>query len=165
MALEPAVSELEQLKERPAIASLLSWKPGAVQAVNWDRNELTIWIEPIDLREACRHLRDDDATQFISLADITSVDWYPAEPRFEMVYSLLSHKLKERIRLKVKLSGQDPNVESLASLWPGASPFEREVYDLMGIRFQGHPDLRRIMMPDDWEGHPLRKDYPVEGYR
>jgi NADH-quinone oxidoreductase subunit C len=165
MALEPAVTELEQLKDRPAIASLLSWKPDVVQAVKWDRNELTIWISANDLRDACKRLRDDQATQFTFLADITSVDWYPAEPRFEVVYSLLSHKLKERIRLNVKTSGQDPNVESLTPLWPGASPFEREVYDLMGIRFQGHPDLRRIMMPDDWDGHPLRKDYPVEGYR
>jgi NADH-quinone oxidoreductase subunit C len=165
MALEPAVTELEQLKDCPAVASLLRWKADAVQAVKWDRNELTIWIDPIDLRETCKHLREDEATQFLFLADVTAVDWYPAEPRFEVIYSLLSHKLKERIRLKVKVSGQDPNVESLTQLWPGASPFEREVYDLMGIRFQGHPDLRRIMMPDDWEGHPLRKDYPVEGYR
>jgi NADH-quinone oxidoreductase subunit C len=82
-----------------------------------------------------------------------------------VVYNLLSISNKERVRLKVKLDGSDPNIESLTSLWPGANYFEREVFDLFGIRFNGHPNLRRILMPDDWEGHPLRKDYPVEGYR
>jgi NADH-quinone oxidoreductase subunit C len=82
-----------------------------------------------------------------------------------VVYSLLSYQRRERIRVKVKINGNDPYIDSVTSLWAGASPFEREVFDLFGIRFQGHPDLRRILLPDDWEGHPLRKDYPVEGYR
>jgi len=161
----PAITDLEALKERPALAALLSWKPDAVKAAKWDRDELTIWLEPALLPGACDVLRSSPATQFTFLADITALDWSPSEPRFEVVYSLLSHQRKERIRLKVKLNGDDPNVESLTALWPGASPFEREVFDLFGIRFQGHPYLKRIMMPDDWEGHPLRKDYPVEGYR
>jgi NADH-quinone oxidoreductase subunit C len=93
------------------------------------------------------------------------VDWYPGEPRFEVVYELLSMARKERLRLKVRLSGTDAKVESLTPVWPAANYFEREVFDLFGIHFEGHPYLHRIMMPDDWEGHPLRKDYPVEGYR
>ena len=96
---------------------------------------------------------------------MTCVDWYPAEPRFEVVYHLLSIPNKERIRLKVHLNSDSPAVESLTSVWPGANYFEREVFDLFGVRFTGHPYLRRILMPEDWEGHPLRKDYPVEGYR
>ena len=98
-------------------------------------------------------------------ADVTCVDWYPSEPRFHVVYHLLSHKRKERVRLKVKLSGDDATVESIYSVWPSCNFFEREIFDLFGIRFFGHPNLRRIMMPEDWEGHPPRKDYPVEGYR
>jgi NADH-quinone oxidoreductase subunit C len=164
MALQPAVTDLELLKERPAVACLLSSLPQALQAAKFDRNELTLWIDPVLLLDALRLLRDSSAS-FKDLADVTAVDWYPAEPRFEVVYSLLSYERRERLRVKVKLSGTDPYVESATSLWAGASAFEREVFDLFGIRFQGHPDLRRILLPDTWEGHPLRKDYPVEGYR
>ncbi len=165
MALEPAITDIELLKGRPAVAKMLEWRPEALQAVKWDRNELTLWIDRHSFREACQVLRDDPTTQFNFLADVTAVDWYPSEPRFEAVYSLLSIPRKERIRLKVKLDSADAVIDSLVPLWPGANPFEREVFDLFGIRFQGHPFLRRIMMPDDWTGHPLRKDYPVEGYR
>jgi NADH-quinone oxidoreductase subunit C len=165
MPLAPAITDLEQLKDRPALARLLSWKAEAVSGAKFDRDELTIWLPREFLREACTLLRDDATTAFNFLADITCVDWYPEEPRFEVVYSLLSMARKERIRIKIKLNSADPGVDSLTSLWPGADPFEREVFDLFGLRFNGHPYLRRIMMPEDWEGHPLRKDYPVEGYR
>ena len=164
MALQPAVTDLELLKVRPAVACLLSSLPQALQAAKFDRNELTLWVDPLQLVEALRALRGSKAG-FEDLADITAVDWLPSEPRFEVVYSLLSYQLKERLRIKVRLSGTDPHVDSVTSLWVGASIFEREIFDLFGIRFQGHPDLRRILLPDDWEGHPLRKDYPVEGYR
>ena len=93
------------------------------------------------------------------------MDWTPSEPRFEVVYHLFSTVTKKRVRLKVRLSGGDPTVDSLTPIWPGANFFEREVFDLFGVRFQEHPNLKRIMMPENWEGHPLRKDYPVEGYR
>jgi NADH-quinone oxidoreductase subunit C len=96
---------------------------------------------------------------------MTAVDWFPASPRFQLSYHILSHGLKELIRLHVMLDGADPSVESITSLWPAANFYEREVFDLFGIRFEGHPNLRRILLPDDWQGHPLRKDYPVEGYR
>ncbi len=164
MALQPAVTDLELLKERPAVACLYSELPQALQAAKFDRNELTLWVDPLQLLEALRVLRGSKAG-FEDLADITAVDWHPSEPRFEVVYSLLSYQLKERLRVKVRLAGTDPSIETITSLWAGAASFEREVFDMFGIRFQGHPDLRRILLPDDWEGHPLRKDYPVEGYR
>jgi NADH-quinone oxidoreductase subunit C len=102
---------------------------------------------------------------FNYLSDVTCVDWYPNEPRFEVVYHLLALGSKQRLRLKVALAGTEPTVETLTTVWPSANFFEREVIDLFGVRFEGHPYPRRIMMPDDWQGHPLRKDYPVEGYR
>lgn len=165
MALQPAITDIEQLKEHPAVALLLKWRQEAVVQVKFDREEMTIWVDRGSLRDVCAVLRDDATTQYNFLSDITCVDWYPSEPRFEVVYSLLSMPRKDRIRLKVKLNGDDPNLSSLTSLWPAADFFEREIFDLFGIRFQGHPNLRRILMPEDWEGHPLRKDYPVEGYR
>jgi len=109
-------------------------------------------------------LRDDRDCPFNFLADVTCVDWYPKQPRFEIVYHLLSLTKKERVRLKVRLD-DSPEVDSVTSVWPAANYFEREVYDLFGVRFNGHPYLRRLLMPEDWEGYPLRKDYPVEGYR
>ncbi len=165
MALAPAITDLEKLKEAPALARLLAWNAAAVTGAKFERDELTIYIDRPFLREACVILRDDPAYPFNFLSDVTCVDWYPSEPRFEVVYHLLSIPQKDRVRLKVKVSGDDPSVESLTSVWPAANFFEREVFDLFGVRFQGHPYLRRILMPEDWEGHPLRKDYPVEGYR
>jgi NADH-quinone oxidoreductase subunit C len=165
MALAPPVTDLEQLKNHPAVARLLAWNAGAVAGVKFDRDEMTVYVERPFLREACVLLRDDADCAFNFLSDVTCVDWYPSEPRFEVVYHLLSIPKKERVRLKVKLSGDAPAVESVTSVWPAANYFEREVFDLFGIRFTGHPYLRRLLMPEDWEGHPLRKDYPVEGYR
>jgi len=165
MPLAPAITDIELLKERPALARLLAWDAGAVEAAKFDRHELTIVVKRPAIRQACAILRDDPALQFNFLADITGVDWYPSEPRFEVVYHLLSIPRRQRLRLKVRLAGDDPSLESVTSVWPSANFFEREVYDLFGVRFAGHPNLRRILMPEDWDGHPLRKDYPVEGYR
>jgi len=165
MALSPPITEIEQLKSHPAIARLLAWNPPAIEAVKFDRDEMTIVVERSAIREACALLRDDANCPFNYIADVTCVDWYPAEPRFEVIYHLLSIPNKERVRLKVRLNGDSPALESVTSVWPGANYFEREVFDLFGIRFSGHPYLRRIQMPENWEGHPLRKDYPVEGYR
>jgi NADH-quinone oxidoreductase subunit C len=165
MALAPAITDIEQLKKHPAVARLLGWNPAAIEAVKFDRDEMTINLDRSALREACALLREDAACPFNFLSDVTCVDWYPAEPRFEVVYHLLSIPEKERVRLKVRLNSSSPTIDSLCSIWPGANYFEREVFDLFGVRFAGHPYLRRIMMPEDWEGHPLRKDYPVEGYR
>ena len=165
MALAPAITELDQLKDRPVVARLLEWNSAAVTGAKFDRDELSIYIGRPFIREAVAVLRDDPELQFNFLSDVTCVDWYPTEPRFEVVYHLLSMPRKDRVRLKVKLDGGDARLESITSVWPSADYFEREVFDLFGVHFEGHPYLRRIMMPEDWEGHPLRKDYPVEGYR
>jgi NADH-quinone oxidoreductase subunit C len=165
MPLAAAITDLEQLKNHPAVACLVGWKATAVQGVKFDREEMTIYVDRDSIREACALLKEDSTCPFNFLSDITCVDWYPSEPRFEVVYHLLSLPKKERVRLKVRLNSTSPVIESLTSVWPGANYFEREIFDLFGIRFSGHPYLRRILMPEDWEGHPLRKDYPVEGYR
>jgi NADH-quinone oxidoreductase subunit C len=165
MAIAPPITDIEQLKSHPAIARLLAWNPAVIEAVKFDRDEMTIVVERSAIREACALLRDDPNCPFNYIADVTCVDWHPSEPRFEVIYHLLSITNKERVRLKVRLGGDSPAVESVTSVWPGANYFEREVFDLFGIRFSGHPYLRRIQMPENWEGHPLRKDYPVEGYR
>jgi NADH-quinone oxidoreductase subunit C len=165
MPLTPAITDLEQLKSHPSIAKLLAWKSAAVEGAKFDRDEMTIYIERSSIREASSLLRTDPNCPFDYLSDVTAVDWYPSDPRFEVVYHLFSMSKKERVRLKVRLSGDSPSLESVTSVWPGANYFEREVFDLFGIRFNGHPYLRRLLMPEDWEGSPLRKDYPVEGYR
>jgi NADH-quinone oxidoreductase subunit C len=164
MPIEAAVTDIEQLKDKPALSALLAWNRDAITGAKWDRNELTIYLDRTQLREACRVLRDGP-TAFNFLADITCADYIPVEPRFEVKYHLLSHNRKERVRLIVRLNGDDANVESLFPLWPSCDFFEREVFDLFGVRFLGHPNLIRIMLPEDWQGYPLRKDYPVEGYR
>jgi len=165
MPLTPAITDIEQLKGHPALARLLDWNPASVQEVKFDRDEMTIVLDRPYLREACALLRDNADFPFNYLSDVTCVDRYPSEPRFEVVYHLLSIPKRERVRLKVRLDGSSPVIESITAVWPGANYFEREVFDLFGIRFTGHPYLRRILMPEDWEGYPLRKDYPVEGYR
>jgi len=165
MPLASPITNVDQVKEHPAVARLVGWNAAAVEGVKFDREEMTIYVGRDHIREACVVLKDNPACPFNFLSDLTCVDWYPAEPRFEVVYHLLSIPKKERVRLKVRLDSASPVVESLTSVWPGANYFEREVFDLFGVRFTGHPYLRRILMPEDWEGHPLRKDYPVEGYR
>jgi NADH-quinone oxidoreductase subunit C len=165
MALAPPITNIDQLKSHPALARLLEWNSPAVKEVKFDRDEMTIYVDGPAIREACALLRDNPDFPFNFLADITCVDWAPSEPRFEVVYHLLSIPKKERVRLKVRLDGASPVIESITSVWAGANYFEREIFDLFGIRFTGHPYLRRLLMPEDWEGYPLRKDYPVEGYR
>jgi len=165
MPLAPAITDVSQLQDRPELARMLAWRADAVEGAKFDRGELSIYIRRDAIREAGAILRDDPELQFNFLADLTCVDWYPSDPRFEIVYHLFSIPKKFRVRLKVKLGGDDPSVPSITSVWPAANYYEREVFDLFGIRFEGHPYLRRIMMPENWEGHPLRKDYPVEGYR
>ena len=135
----------------------------SVKGGSFERDELTLEIAAGRINSVCGYLKYDQ--HFVRLSSVTAVDRYPAEPRFEVVYQLLSIPKKERVRLKVRLDADSPAVESVTSVWPSANYFEREVFDLFGIRFTGHPYLRRIQMPEDWEGHPLRKDYPVEGYR
>ena len=165
MPLSPAIIDLEQLKNHPAVAKLMAWNPAAVEGAKFDRDEMSIYVERSSIRDTCDLLRQDQDCPFNYLADITCVDWFPSEPRFEVIYHLLSISKKERVRLKVRLEGSSPALDSVTAVWPAANYFEREVFDLFGVRFAGHPYLRRLLMPEDWEGHPLRKDYPVEGYR
>jgi NADH-quinone oxidoreductase subunit C len=165
MALEPAVTDMERLKDAPEIMALSRASAQGVTDAKFDRDELSIYVDRAFVREAVALLRDDATLRYNYLADVTCVDWYPREPRFEVVIHLLSMSNKSRVRLKVRLHGDDAAMDSLTPVFPSANFFEREVFDLFGVRFEGHPFLRRLMMPDDWKGHPLRKDYPVEGYR
>ena len=144
---------------------LRSWNANAVKEVIEFRGETTIVVPRELLRATAERCRADAALKYNFLSDATCVDRYPAEPRFELSYHLVSIPRKEKVRLRVWLAGNDPVVDSLVPVWPGANWLEREIFDLFGIRFSGHPDLRRILLPDDWEGHPLRRDYPVEGFR
>ncbi len=165
MPLAPPITDLEAVKNHPAVARLVGCNPSAIERIKYDRDEMSIYVERGSIREACALLKDDPECPFNFLSDVTCVDLLPSEPRFEVVYHLLSMSKKERVRLKVRLNSSSPAVESITSVWPGANYFEREVFDLFGVRFTGHPYLRRLLMPEDWEGYPLRKDYPVEGYR
>jgi NADH (or F420H2) dehydrogenase, subunit C len=160
--LTDKASVLEGLPEHPAIESILGWDPAALEEARYDRNELTLTIASGKIRDACATLQ---AAGYNFFEDLTAVDWYPASPRFQLSYHILSHAFKERIRLRVMIDAQDPVVDSITPVWAGSNYYEREVFDLFGVRFAGHPDMRRIMLPDEWNGHPLRKDYPVEGYR
>ncbi|HTK94414.1 MAG TPA: NADH-quinone oxidoreductase subunit C [Terriglobales bacterium] len=164
MALIPAITGLEALKDRVEVARLVAANAEAVSDAKFDRDELTIWVDRAFIREAVALLRDHAELRYNFLSDVTCVDWHPNAPRFEVVYHLLSIPRKARVRLKVRLAEDEP-IESITSVWPSANFFEREIFDLFGIRFVGHPNLIRLLMPEDWEGHPLRKDYPVEGYR
>jgi NADH-quinone oxidoreductase subunit C len=153
------------LESNLALKKLREFAPEAVEVAREFRTEVTIYIRPDRLIRVCEFLRDEPDLAFKYLSDITAVDHYPNEPRFEVVYHLLSLQNAERLRLKVRAEGENPRVDSLVAVYPCANAFEREVFDLFGIQFTGHPYLRRILMPEDWEGYPLRKDYPTEGYR
>jgi NADH-quinone oxidoreductase subunit C len=153
---------LAALKDNRAISSLSSVSPDFILDAKFDRNELTLTVPRDQIREVCRTVQ---GVGYNFLETVTCVDWYPSEPRFQVTYHILSHSLKERVRLCAMVDSIDPSIDSITPVWPSANFYEREVWDLFGVRFHDHPNLRRIMMPDEWEGHPLRKDYPVEGYR
>jgi NADH-quinone oxidoreductase subunit C len=130
------------------------------------RGETTLVLRPEVLVEVAGLLRDAPGLRFRVLADLTAVDWLNRDPRYDVVYHLLSLEAPAALRLKVRAGDEDtpsPEVPSVTSIWPGANWYEREVFDLFGIRFTGHPNLTRIEMPADWVGHPLRKDYPLTG--
>jgi NADH-quinone oxidoreductase subunit C len=137
--------------------------PGAILAVSTAYGELTLDVEPARLVETVRHLRDDPACLFISFIDLTAVDYPTRAQRFDVVTHLLSPKHNRRIRVKVA-TDEDTPVPSLVELFPAANWFERETYDLFGVLFSGHPDLRRILTDYGFDGHPLRKDFPMTGY-
>jgi NADH-quinone oxidoreductase subunit C len=151
------------LRERAVAAAVDAFDADAIAGGRFDRNELTIEIASPKIVSVCGFLKYDQG--FVRLSSVTGVDRYPVEPRFEVVYHLHSIDRNDRLRLKCRLPGVDPVIESVTSVWRSANWYERETFDLFGIQFINHPDLRRIMMPEDWKGHPLRKDYPVTGSR
>jgi len=155
----------ENTSQRASVVAerLRAWNPNAIEEVIEFRGETTLVLPRKILRAVAERCRDHE--EFNLLTDATCADRYPHEPRFELNYHLVSISRRDKIRLKVRLSGSDTVVDTLVPVWPGANWLEREIFDLFGIRFEGHPDLRRILLPEDWEGYPLRKDYPVEGYR
>ena len=142
--------------------------PGQVLGTVAHSGQVGVMIKPESIVAVCRYLRDEPALRMDHLTDLTAVDYsaYPGDTglRFEVVYNLISTEHLHRIRLKARVPESDPSIDTVTTLWATANWHERETFDLMGIRFKGHPDLRRILLTEDWEGHPLRKEYPVKGY-
>jgi len=124
--------------------------------------QTTIYVSRDEVPALARALRDRPELAFDFLAELTAVDFWPKEPRYEVVYMLVSLAYRLRLRMKVRLPADDPHVATVSGIWPAANWLEREVWDLYGIAFDGHPDPRRLLMPEDWQGYPLRKDYPVQ---
>lgn len=157
--------EPEHKQESLAVVKLREREPQTIAEVIESRGETTVVLARRDLLRIGEFLAREASLGFTFLSDISAVDRFPIEPRFEVNYHLLSMARRERVRIKVRLHGADATLPTVTGIWTTANWHEREIFDLFGIRFDGHPDLRRILMPEDWEGHPLRKDYPVEGYR
>ena len=153
----------EHLSEHSVAVALAAFDEGAITGGKFDRGELTLDIDAARIVSACGFLKHEQG--FVRLSTVTAVDWYPSEPRFEVVYHLHSLSHNRRLRLKCKVRGAAPSIDSVCSVWRSANWYEREVFDLFGIIFFNHPNLKRIMLPEDWEGHPLRKDYPITGNR
>ena len=149
--------------EIPAmVAALQNGVSGAVLKVSFWVGDWTVIVATDRLLDVMQFLRDDAATAFDYCSDVTAADWPPREKRFDVVYCLYSTRLRQRIRVKVRVGEEDP-VESVTGLWPAADWLEREVFDQFGVNIVNHPNLRRILMPEQWQGHPQRKDYPLEG--
>src|SRR5262245_1391469 len=153
----------ENLKEHAVAAAVEQFDPDALVGGKYDRGELTLEIAPEKVVSVCGFLKYDQ--EFVRLSTVTGVDRYPAEPRFEVVYHLYSIARNAWLRLKCRLPGSSPEIDSVTSVWRSANWYERETFDLFGIRFRNHPNLKRIMLPENWQGHPLRKDYPITGDR
>lgn len=162
-ALETATNPLAE-----ASVALLRERLGeGALTVTVHRGETTALLAPGALVEACLALRDAPHLRYDLLEDMTAVDWPEREPRFDLVYQMVSTTTGASLRLKVQVGGEDdpePEAPTVSAVWPTANWYEREVFDLFGVRFSGHPDLRRILMPTDWVGYPLRKDYPLTGF-
>ena len=144
------------------VGGLQSAVAGAVEQISFYVGDWTVIVPVAKLLDACRFLRDTPEYAFDFCSDVTATDWPTRAQRFDVVYCLYSTRYHWRVRLKVRAAESDP-VPSVTGIWPAANWLEREVYDLFGVNFTGHPDRRRILMPDDWQGHPQRKDYPLEG--
>lgn len=137
--------------------------PEAITGIAEFRGDVTLVVDRASLAEVATFCRDADGLRFNLLSDLCGIDYWPNEPRFAVSYILYSLPLNHTLRLKVYAAGADPVVPTITGVYPGANYQEREAWDMFGIKFEGHPDLRRILMPFDWTGHPQRKDYPL-GY-
>ena len=149
----------ENLQANPVVTAL----GGLVTAAKDEFGELTIEVAPQNIVASLGKLKSD--LKFERLTSVAGVDRYPAEPRFEIVYHLQSIAGKARLRVKARVSGENPQIDSAVGVYRAADWYERETFVLFGVIFQNHPNLTRIMMPEGWEGYPLRKDYPVTGMR
>lgn len=145
------------------VDDLLAAAPGSIAKVVVDRNELTLHVERERLVDVATALRNDENLRFELLASVSGVDYLGSARRLHAVYQFRSMTYRRKVRVEVAVSLEDPHVPSLTALYPGADWQERETYDMFGIVFDGHPALTRILMPDDWDGHPQRKDYPLGG--
>ena len=145
-----------------SIAALQAKLPGVVEQVSYWVGDWTVIVPVARLLDVMRYLREAPEAAFDYCSDVTASDWPPRPQRFDVIYCLYSTHRRQRMRVKVRAAENEP-VASVTSLWPSANWLEREVYDLFGVNFIGHPDRRRILMPEDWQGHPQRKDYPLEG--
>ena len=143
----------------PIVAAAIARFPGVVAERPSPRGEAVVSVDAAHWVEVARWLHDEAGFEFLS--DLCGVDWPHRRPRFEVVCTVTDLRTPARIRVVVAVDGEPPAVPSVTGIWPGANWFEREAWDMFGIVFEGHPDLARILMPDDWEGHPLRKDYSV----
>jgi NADH-quinone oxidoreductase subunit C len=150
------------IESNPTVKKLKDRYPISILDVKIFRDEVTVTVQKKDIFEICKFLHSDPDLQYHMLTDLCGVDLFPETPRFEVVYHLNSMKNNQRLRLKAKV-GEKESISSVESIWKVANWYEREAYDLFGIPFENHPDLRRIMLWDGYEGHPLRKDFPVEG--
>jgi NADH-quinone oxidoreductase subunit C len=158
----------DQVKEMRVTKALEAALPGAVVEGKFAFNELTLEIALARIVEVCSFLKHQD--RFIRLASVAGVDLYPMEPRFEIVYHLHSMprpgiQEDERLRLKCRVGSDALSIDSVYSVWRAADWYEREIFDMFGVSFNGHPNLTRILMPPDWQGHPLRKDFPIHGHK
>jgi NADH-quinone oxidoreductase subunit C len=144
------------------VAALETLVPGARAEAVAAIDQPTVLVDAESLVAVCTALRDQPALGFTALVDIVGVDMMPRVPRFDINYSLVATSIPARLRVKVRVDGEAPRLQSVVGIWPAAGFLEREVWDLLGVTFDGHPDLRRLLTPDDWTGHPLRKDYPVQ---
>ena len=154
-----SVAKIEQLRSK-----IISKSPISIIKDSVELNDLIVQISPEDILSFFTFLKNDSELQFNLLVDITAIDWLDKRSeRFELVYAFLSLKNLHRVRVKVAVSESAPKVKTITSLWNGANYLESEVYDMYGILFDGHPDLRRILMYEEFQGFPLRKDYPVQG--
>jgi NADH:ubiquinone oxidoreductase subunit C len=159
------VTQLANAGAQVVVEHLRSWNPQAVSQVIEYHGDTTIVVPRELLRATAQQCKQAPALLFNLLSDATCLDRYPVEPRFELYYQLVSIPRRERICLRTSVSAQHPVVDSLEPVWPGANWLEREIFDLFGIQFTGHSDLRRILLPEGFEGSPLRRDFPTEGKR